>query len=140
MRYQKLRSQVSRLIFEIIKKNWEVFGWCIFLNSKFNTMKVNRDFLFGNLEFQNKCVIPWKWIEIYDFTKNVLFWVIFVKIRDFRSKFELFHTMWLKLHHRKNLSTVPSHNNHIFMRPKKVCLLWEKCLFREKVLIIGSGG
>ena len=26
------------------------------------------------------------------------------------------------------------------MRLKKVCLLWEKCLFGEKVLILGSGG
>ena len=36
--------------------------------------------------------------------------------------------------------TVPSHNKHIFVRPKKVCLLWEKCLFGEKVLIMRSGG
>ena len=40
----------------------------------------------------------------------------------------------------KLLSTVPTHDKHIFVRSKKVCLLWEKCLFGEKVLILGSGG
>ena len=35
---------------------------------------------------------------------------------------------------------MPTHNKHIFVRPKKMCLLWEKCLFGEKVLIPGSGG
>ena len=32
--------------------------------------------------------------------------------------------------HVKN--TVPTHNKHIFVRPKKMCLLWEKCLFGEE--------
>ena len=34
-----------------------------------------------------------------------------------------------------NLYTVPTHNKHIFVKPEKVCLLWEKCFLREKVLI-----
>ena len=29
---------------------------------------------------------------------------------------------------------MPTHNNNIFVRPKKVCLLWEMCLFREMCL------
>ena len=37
-------------------------------------------------------------------------------------------------------SALTTHDKHIFVRPKKVCLLWEKCLFRGKVLILGSGG
>ena len=36
--------------------------------------------------------------------------------------------------------SMPTHNKHIFVRPIKVCLLWEKCVFGEKVLIFGSGG
>ena len=36
--------------------------------------------------------------------------------------------------------TVPTHNKHIFVRPKKVCLFWEMCLFWGNVLILGSGG
>ena len=36
--------------------------------------------------------------------------------------------------------TVTTHNKHIFVRPKKVYLLREKCLFGGKVLILGSGG
>ena len=36
--------------------------------------------------------------------------------------------------------TVHPHNKHIFVRPKKVCLLWGKCLLGGKVLIWGSGG
>ena len=31
-----------------------------------------------------------------------------------------------------------THNKHIFVRPKKVGLLWGKCLFGGKVLILGS--
>ena len=37
-------------------------------------------------------------------------------------------------------STVPTHNKHIFVRPKKVCLFGEMCLFWENVIIVGSGG
>ena len=36
--------------------------------------------------------------------------------------------------------SVPTHDKHIFLRPKKVCLFWEMCLFLENVLILGSGG
>ena len=32
---------------------------------------------------------------------------------------------------RTYLITVPTHNKQIFLRPKEVCLLWEKCLFWE---------
>ena len=35
---------------------------------------------------------------------------------------------------------MPTHNKHIFVRPKKVFFLWEKCLFGEKALNFGSGG
>ena len=35
---------------------------------------------------------------------------------------------------------MPTYNKHIFVRPKKVCLLWERCLFAERVLILSSGG
>ena len=36
-------------------------------------------------------------------------------------------------------NTVPTHNEHILVRPKKMCLFWEMCLLRENVLILGSG-
>ena len=32
--------------------------------------------------------------------------------------------------------TVPTRNKHIFVRPRKVCFLWEKWLFGKKVLIL----
>ena len=35
-------------------------------------------------------------------------------------------------------NTVPTHNKHIFVRPKKVCLFWEMSLIWENVLILGS--
>ena len=38
----------------------------------------------------------------------------------------------------KMKDTVPTLNNNIFVRPKKVCLFWEMCLFWENVLIIGA--
>ena len=31
---------------------------------------------------------------------------------------------------------MPTHNKHIFVRPKKVCLFWEMCLLWENVLIL----
>ena len=33
------------------------------------------------------------------------------------------------------IDTVPTHNKHIFVRPKKVCLFREMCLFWESFLI-----
>ena len=35
---------------------------------------------------------------------------------------------------------VTNHNKHIFVKPKKMCLFWEICLFWGNVLILGSGG
>ena len=36
--------------------------------------------------------------------------------------------------------TVPTHNKHIFVRPKMVCLFYEMCLFWKNLLISGSRG
>ena len=43
-------------------------------------------------------------------------------------------------------NTVPTHNKHIFVRPKKMCLFWEMCsfwkmcLFWKNVIILRSEG
>ena len=36
----------------------------------------------------------------------------------------------------RDFNTVLTHNKHIFVRPKIVCLFWEMCLFRVNVLIL----
>ena len=36
----------------------------------------------------------------------------------------------------QSFTTVPTHNKHLSVRPKKVRLLWKKCLFGEKCLFL----
>ena len=48
--------------------------------------------------------------------------------------------VWITINLRRPHYTVLTHNMHIFVRPKKVFLFWETCLFWENALILGIGG
>ena len=54
---------------------------------------------------------------------------IFPASRERALKIDTYHLLDFQTL-MKLLYTVPTHNKHIFEGPKKVCLLWEKCLFQ----------
>ena len=58
--------------------------------------------------------------------------------QDCNLQYDTFRGKWGWILLQKVSETVPTHNKHIFVRPKKVCLLWENCLFGGKLLISGS--
>ena len=77
---------------------------------------------------------------IFIFSANLIFF--YLSQVEFTAKMELFlynaifdtgtPLIWLT-------PLVPTHNKHIFVGPKKVCLFCKMCLFWENVLILGSG-
>ena len=62
---------------------------------------------------------------------------IFPASRERALKIDTYHLLDFQTL-MKLLYTVPTHNKHIFVGPKKMCLSWKKCLFRDKVLILGK--
>ena len=66
------------------------------------------------------------------FMSNIIYYINIIYMD--LNKFKLLHNIYQLLCQLINYA----YYKHIFVRSKKVCLLWEKCLFEDKVLIMGS--